>query len=586
MVIQDKHIYKQVNGNSKKLYKKVAFILAVFTFIGAIIVAAYYKNFISRPESNLTVTQAELTQFNTDDEFKTFIVLPLLNNAVEEITSIDIKLPPTIPKYSQINKSKLYFSDINNKKTNILDISRPENPILLKTLNHFGELFLIANNLVIVEQNQITAFDTETYLENWKIDFKANKIVTTYSDGARIYTAIEHKLSNQPKCPLDFATQNNISITTPCSSIFYPINSDNNFSSVLTIININPQNGGIDNRISLVKNTKTHISLNNNIFVSYEFNLSSPAVLYAFLIQNAIDILPANLITKIQKIESMELSEEAKLVELNNSIKMYLTTLSIDQRSQFVQNISNKLGASPSPSSSKSQIFLINRLNLSPDKGVTIDGALESDMSFVENASNLVAVANLKTTDFYSDSLFLKFSTDLTNAKQSLLKGVSHSLKPVSDNGFIIYSEDATYIITNEGDKLSDLEAESLVLPLDNTRAIQISGNTASSVISIVDLTQNQKKLAFSVNEPIDDLISHIHTFSVDTNRNLFTISSSDRTYIFTYDANNLGIFRIFSSKDVVQSIFDQNHLYAVSSEEFTAVNTNTKIIFSSILQN
>ena len=592
MASKESHIYRKKEFELKSLFKKTSFLLAIVTFVIALIVALYYDRFLAAPsETNQRNLTTSLTQFSSSEEFISFINIPSIRPtedistenqiARDYFNSLNSFETVSFKSKSEHNQRYAFYDKDEELIKMISNIS--DTPTTDEFLED-GQLLLRNNLLFLKSSNTLKAISTETENQVWEIDFNENTIDTaTFKDNI-IYVGIKHKLDNNFTCPLPFATQNTIEITTPCDTVYYPQSSQRSFEFVYTFIKIDTTNGGILDRVSFVGSSSSIFTIQNKAYLAYSLDFTSADQLYSFFITEAVDTLPAEIISKLQRLETLDLSNEAKLVELKSTINDYVDSLPEDLRQDFVNDMSEKLGEGlDNVSGIKTLLVQINLEDFSLNSSSLISGNLTSKYNFLETEDKIFLALSNQISGLNPSHHIKILSSELTEEiSLTTQNNATKSLTNLNTNFKLAYGPTESFLIRIDNPVAIPLKEASLLVPLDDNYLLSLTGNETITKLSLYKLNENELVTSLNLNEPFSNLVRNLESFRNNPESENFFISGLLRSYVISYAGERFSILRTLTAENALFTVLENNLLTVIAKNVIEVINTNTRTIESS----
>lgn len=336
---EQEHIYTQPKP-SDKLLRKLTVSLAVVTFVVAVIVATFYKPLSSTP--NAISESFEYKQFQTQDEFFTYLENSGISTKPrdERITFSGAMKPISTETISD----GVFFGLSDNQIVRV----NTEDDISIQSEVFQGQdalgIALAGNTLALQQSDSIVGLKQADFTTLWEINFSEGILLHTFTNGVYFYAITASPISQATVCPLPFATEGGITITTPCAYSFHP-NRTTDVNTLYTIVAIDPGNGGVIKRISFVGDsggTQFEAHDTKIQFVSI-LPYDNPEDVYNLITTEGKDLLPTEIVLRAQELSTYDISAQSRLYELKKEIYKYQNSLTEKQKAVFATNLTNLL---------------------------------------------------------------------------------------------------------------------------------------------------------------------------------------------------------------------------------------------------
>jgi hypothetical protein len=501
--------------------KKFALVLAIIIFVGAIVVASSYEKLIApltqSPEKKRSL---ELTQFDTNLNFLSYIELSSNLNEVP-MGSIDTT-ERIVPEKHALERSS-------------------------------DELIVHQNLILQVTPSKIIARDFSGS-KVWDLQVEGGAITRTKIIENTLYIGATNQLPDNPVCPIPIFRANLITVSKNCGEIF--MNSDAIARKLYSIISVDASTGAVEKNVTVLggnEDTKIHLGEDNFYFLQ-NVKTQNASVLYNFLTQHATTFLPAEVITKIQKLESYDISDAARIVELEKYIKDYYNSLPGANQEEFFNKYSSEL----SKYLNESAAFLGNTLvsefstDLALKNTTVIDGyAVENTHDangslFVLTSTTDGPTEHLTSSTLYKigDGAITKLTLNYFPDLISFGGGWGHTSK--DDVISAINLESFTQMET-------DIEGEYDIYPLDDTFVVVSPQGSTTSAVLYGD-TESSIELPSAWSQIRNNLSSS--SYSSDT----LYISGASSGYLVSN--NPFTLSQVVSLENATSSYMSGNSLY------------------------
>jgi uncharacterized secreted protein with C-terminal beta-propeller domain len=488
----------------------------------------------------------------------------------------------------------------------------------LADIQETGDLYLIKskNILIILQSNKIISYDIsnpQTPNKKWELNFEGDLITSRlYKD--QIYLILRQSLDDENPCSIVPLKSNNSKISLSCIDIYMPpmiLPVENIISAFI----INPENGQILNKSGFLETplwygqTVVYMS-KNNLYIVYPKEIKTSDVLIQAILNNLKDILPQEIIAKVEKLKDLDLYDSSKERELEMIFNYYLKTFKKEEREKISKKLEERFlnyYKSKMREFDKSVLIKldINDLTL---KGVgEIPGIVLNQFSLDEyqnnirigttigersNWSNLFYLIPFPSGEFISlnDVYILDENLNIIGNIQNLGKGEKiYSVRFIEDKGYIVTfrETDPFYILDLSNPYDPKLTGElkipgysSYLHPIDNNRILGIGKEGNKVKISLFDVSNPStpiEKSKYILNEYWSDILDNFHAFLLDNKHEIFFIPGYRKAYLFSYKDNKLEIKKEISSlTSIERAIYIDDYLYLISRSNIIIFDENT----------
>ncbi|WP_457590457.1 beta-propeller domain-containing protein, partial [Geoglobus sp.] len=216
----------------------------------------------------------------------------------------------------------------------------PDNMSVSFEIPKDGNLLLHKDRLIVLRYNEISGYDRENGKNVWRIDVDGN-IVTARLYGDYIFVITRSYLDYYDPCPVEPVKINGEALEVRCTDIYFPRGID---SEVLyTVMKVNPESGEVEKTFSFMGTYGSTVYMSENaIYVAYTKRMGEDEIYFKFLQENR-DLLPDDVLSRIEKVMGYDISNQAKFIEIQSAISKYLLTLDKEERLKFENDFWNRM---------------------------------------------------------------------------------------------------------------------------------------------------------------------------------------------------------------------------------------------------
>ncbi|MCL5795525.1 MAG: beta-propeller domain-containing protein, partial [Patescibacteria group bacterium] len=383
----------------------------------------------------------------------------------------------------------------------------------IANIDDAGNILIVNKTLVVLNYNKITAYDVsnpENPKEKWslKIDERSS-IVTSRLYNGKIYLVSSKYLDNYRPCPIIPFTTEEKEITVACSDIYHPV-TPIEANVTYTAAVVNTENGQIENKISFVgsANSSTIYMSKNSLYTTYTFTTDIVSFMAKFLKEKMTDLVPAEVIAKIDKIESYDISQNSKMTEFESIFYGYLNSLTQDDQLRIQNEMSNRMTdylIIHQREIEKTGIVKIDLDNFSIKATGEVPGSPLNQFSLDENNGYLRIATTMGSMMFgnsdqtVSDVNILDNNLKLISSVKDLGKGERiYSVRFVDKMGYVVTFKqiDPFYVLDLSDPKNPHLKGElkipgfsSYLHPIATNRILGVGREDSKVKISLFDVS-------------------------------------------------------------------------------------------------
>ncbi|KKQ01892.1 MAG: Beta propeller domain protein [Candidatus Roizmanbacteria bacterium GW2011_GWA2_36_23] len=481
------------------------------------------------------------------------------------------------------------------------------------TIKNYGDLLLYKTTLVIFDEQGnnsrrgIYGYDVSNPTkpkESWRINYKDN----TYKIQARLYdkkiylVTVTNSEINKP-CPIVLFTRDNNPLSIRCTDIYHPVMPVST-DSIYTVSKIDTRTGEVEKTVSFVGSSQESVLYmsRENLYVSYSFASDYLPIFNDFINENT-DIFPLSLAQKLQKLQTYDISENAKMVEFETLLGNYLNGLDSDKRLTLENNLNNRVKAYLTKRNrdlEKTGIVKININNFAIDALGEIPGKPLNQYSMDEYKNHLriattVGSNNLfwrfgsNTNQTVNDVYVLNNDLKISGSVLNLGKNERiYSARFIQDRGYVVTfrQTDPFYIIDLSNPNNPQLSGElkipgysSYLHPLTSNIILGVGKENQQVKLSLFDVSNAsspQEIDKFLMDEYWSEIIDNPRAFLVDEQFKIFFIPGSKGGYVFSYENNKLSLTKAFEGIQTKRAVYVNNYLYIITEQGIIVVDEKT----------
>jgi len=552
------------------------------------------------------------TRFKSKEEFKEYltsreIVYPVSSFFIEKPIPTPVKVEKAVERYSKTNVQvkgidepdivktdgkNIYYSismvgihipKYYGKTLSIMAFP-PYNMSINFEIPEGGNLLLCKDRLVVLRYNEISGYDKETGKNIWNIDVDGS-IVTARLYKDRIYVITRNYLDYYDS--IKPVRVNGKALEIKYFDIYYPkgINSE----VLYTVMKINPENGEVEKIFSFMGNYDSTIYMSENaIYIAYTKRMSEDEIYFKFLQENR-DLLPKEVLAKIEKVMSYDISNRAKFIEIQTIIYRYMLTLDKEERLKFKNDFWNRMQDFKKKYKREIQKTYIVKvgLNLEPIADGEVPGRLLNQFSMDEYKGYLrVATTFNDENDLYVlDEKLNVVGKIIGFGKDERI----YAVRFIGDRGYIVTfrETDPFFVIDLSDPKNPEIKGElklpgfsSYLHPISEYVILGIGKEDRYVKISLFNVSdaENPKEISrYILQESWSEVLYNHHAFMMDSKHRIFFLPTGNRGYVFSYE-DGLKLVKVIDMP-AVRAIYINDYLYIIGKEiEVYDENTWEKI--------
>ena len=476
----------------------------------------------------------------------------------------------------------------------------PVNELGLTTnIDKTGNLYVSGNKLVIISANEIWGFDISDSANPKQVwEFKLdenNSILSSRLFRGRIYIVSQRFIDPQKPCPIPLMT-GAAKLEIGCAEIYHPIQvvpSDTTY----TFLTIDTESGSVEKKVSFIGSTSsTTVYMSPKaIYLAWAYSKSPVGFYYNFFKEEGQDLLAKDILNKLQKLESYDISESSKTMELGVILEKYFSGLSNDERKRIENEMQNRLKGYTKKhfrEYEKTQIVKITTDKLEVGANGEIPGSVLNQFSMDEYNGNLRVATTLSgRVDFSSgesanDVYVLDEELKVVGSIMDLgLSERIYSARFIQDKGYVVtFKQIDPFYVLDLSDPKNPRKAGELKIPgyssylhpISNNLVLGVGQEGANVKLSLFDVANPANPLELSkynMDAYWTEVSESYHAFLLDTKHEVFFLPAGQDGYIFSYKENELKLDRVVTGINAQRAIYLEDFMYIIGDAKIVVLN-------------
>lgn len=488
----------------------------------------------------------------------------------------------------------------NPAKTKVITALPPEAVKLASEIDATGDLLLSGNILMVITDNKITAFDVAnptTPKEAWSHEFGENMgYQTARLVEGRVYLVSARYADYSLPCPVPLLKGAN-GLSIPCTEIYRPIRPIS-ANTAYSIIKLNPANGVVEDSATFLGDSGTsvaYVSANAIYlsFVSFPFPLEFMA---NFMSENR-DLLGDEVVSRIENLRSIDISNESKINELGIIIQKHLSGLTNDERTRVESEFANRMNDYLRAHGRELQVTSLVKIDKnSLDVVATgeVPGSPLNQFSLDEWQGNLRIATTLSASTMFgqgesaNDLYVLNENLDTIGQIQGLATGERiYSVRFVEDKAYLVtFKQIDPFFVVDLANPANPRVAGELKIPGFSSYLHPLSANTILGVgqedsntkLSVFDVTNADNPVEldkYLLSEFYSEVQNNHHAFLWDPKHSIFFMPAGSNGYIFSW-RGKLDLERAVTDLSARRALYIGDNLYVVGDNKMVVLNEST----------
>lgn len=494
----------------------------------------------------------------------------------------------------------------NSGAVKIITVAPAENLGVQSKIDRSGDLLVSGDNLIIFGYNGIRGYnvaDKANPRPEWAVDYDNRASLVT----ARLYRGMIYIVTRENSFGLPCVFQplkvNGVAMPIRCTDVYYPtlrVRTD----VMYHIFSVDPATGAIKNTVSALGSSgqSTVYMSGEAIYLTYFYPGDQVKFNYNFLKANA-DLAPAEILLRLEKLLSYDLSDQAKQVEYDRIISQWQMSLSGDNRLKLENDLANRMDS----------YYPVHRRDLEQTSIVKITA---DDLKIVATGSVPGSLLNQYSLDEYRGNLRLattigqgwwgigtiggqRETTNDVYILDNQLKTVGnvtdlgtseriYAVRFIADRGYMVTFRQADPLfVLDLADASHPRLAGELKIPgyssylhqLENHLILGIGSDGRRVKVSLYDVgnvNAPAQLVTYSLDEYWSEALNNPHAFLADTDHKLFFIPGGNGGYIFSYANNQITLVKAISGYTISRALYIGNTLYVISQNKIVAFDEQT----------
>lgn len=501
------------------------------------------------------------------------------------------------PDIVKTDGRNIFFSGSQwSDEMRILDALPAENLSKLAGIEKGGKLLRKDDFLVIFSQEKIYGYDVSNPAkpeEKWTMELNGSVVSARLKD-SKIYMAIKNDVDNPRPCPIKPVITESGPVSIDYTDIYHPVKPvpvDVTYTSMV----FNVGTGEVKDTVSFVGSESNSVvyQSKNAIYVTYTSRKDRAKLMIDFLTDEGSDLLPENIVNRIEKLKGYNISRRAKRVEIRTILKKYESSLNKNEAMEFRNELSNRMREYFE--AHKRELIKTGIVKISTENGLNISntgevpGYLLNQFSMDEYKGNLrIATTVGEWSESGNDVYILDEKLEILGSVKGLGKQQRiYSVRFIRDKGYVVTfrRKDPFYVLDLSSPSNPKMKGElkikgysSYLHPIKKNMILGIGKEDGKVKISLFDVSKpaNPEEIdKYNLDEHWSEVNQTHHAFLQDEKHNVFFLPGSRGGYIFSYEGNELKLVRAISAEGVKRAIYINDYMYILSREKVTVVNEN-----------
>ncbi|MCK5268214.1 MAG: beta-propeller domain-containing protein [Spirochaetes bacterium] len=491
---------------------------------------------------------------------------------------------------------------IPESKIKIVNAFPPADLASVAEIDTAGDLFLAGDILVVFSGSNIYGYDIsnpEDPEKKWTVKLENNNsLVEARLYNNKIYLVTKQYIDTYHPCPIKPLTVGDVPVSISCGEIYHPVNSVP-VDVTFVAMTLNSNSGKVEQKTSFVGSSGSSVVYmsEQGIYVTYSYSNSIISFFAGFLKEAASDLFPQHLVDRINKLDSYDISEAAKMMEFGIIIEKYQNSLDDDERMRIENEMENRMVdyyKKHRRELERTGSVKIGLKDLTIQASGSVPGYPLNQFALDEYNNDLRIATTIGENwnvfnsggESANDVYVLDSDLKLQGFVQDLGLGERiYSVRFLGEMGYVVtYRQiDPFYVLDLSDPKNPEVKGElkipgysSYLHPLAKDRILGIGKEDWKVKLSLFDVStpSDPKEIAkYNLDESYSDVLSTHHAFLQDSKHNIFFMPGSKGGYIFSYENDKLSLTKAISQRGVRRAIYINDYLYIISDNKISVLN-------------
>ena len=491
-------------------------------------------------------------------------------------------------------------------ETKIIKAFPPAELEEIANIDKSGDLFLDEDTLVVFSGKNVYGYDvrdSENPSEKWKMELADNNyLMEARLYQGEIYLITRNFINTYNPCPIKPFIMEGGDLEIACTDIYYPtvpMETDSTF----IVLKVDAQTGKIKDQTSFVGSSNSSVIYMSEqaIYITYFYNKDSLDFFSSFLSEKCSDLVPSSLITSLRALNSYNISNRAKMMEMEVLLEKFYAGLDNDGRLKIENEFTNRMDTYHQEhirELEKTGIIKIGLNNFKIDANGEVPGYPLNQFALDEYEGNLRIATTVgeRSGSFYwigrGDSLNDVYVLDKNLKEKGSVLSLGetervYSVRFVGDMAYVVTFRqiDPFYVLDLSNPAQPELKGElkipgysSYLHPISKDIILGIGKEGSKvklSLFNVSDPENPQEVSKYSLDEYWSEAVDNHHAFLLDKKHGVFFIPGGKGAYVFSYDNNQLSLTKALSKTGVKRALYIDDYLYIIGQEEISVINEN-----------
>ncbi len=470
----------------------------------------------------------------------------------------------------------------------MLDASDPADPSIAAEIEVSGQLLLSGDDLVVIGHESVYGYDV-TDPENperaWEKPVNGSVVTSRLKNGT-VYLVVASGFNPDHPCPVQPMGADGPSIE--CTEVYHPT-SPAQTDVTYTTMTLEPGSGEVTDSVSVVgsrAHSATYVS-DNAVYLTYSHQIDYGDLFLNFLLTNQSDRLPEPTLDRLREIQSYNLTDRARQIEVRNVFRSWLRTLDEERRKNVSQAIGEDFRAYVNQH--KRDIQTTGIVKVGTNDGLSVDAVGEVpgrplDQFSMDERDGRLRIATTVEVRFRSNSsndvYVLNDNLSIQGSVQGMAEGQRiYSVRFMNDTGYVVTFRqiDPFHVIDfsdpSEPEELGQVKLPGFsryLHPIGDDRILGIGeedGKVKATVFDVSDPQNPEVETSKKVDARWSAIERTHHAFLQDPKHEVFFLPTSQGGYVMSYE-DGLSVTRTVNTEGpATRAMYIDDYLYVFGTD-------------------
>jgi len=493
-------------------------------------------------------------------------------------------------------------------KAKVIKAFPPKSLGLEGEIEKSGDLLLNKNTLVVFSGQEITGYNVsnpKSPEKKWNMKLEdTTSVVTARLYKGKIYLITQTLINNQPEPSIKILNLNGASLNIEYKEIYHPIVTvpvDSTFS----VLTLDPDSGETKSKVSFLGSSGSSVVYMSEkaVYVTYSYAENPMKFFQSFLIERGLGLVPSSTLDKVKKLSGYDISEAAKLFELQNIWQSYLNSLQDAEREGVQKELSKRMTNYYDQHKRDLEKTGIAKIGLDDLKILAsgqVPGYPLNQFALDEYKGNLriaTTVGERGPQTFFPGFGEAKSSNDVYILGENLsirgfvkdlgLTEKIYSVRFLEDKGFLVTfrQTDPFYVLELADPEKPKLKGElkipgysSYLQPISEDKVLGVGQEGAQVKASLFDVSnpEQPKELdKYILDATWSDVLQTHHAFLLDEKHQVFFVPGGQSGYIISYKGDKLSLAKKVEEISARRAIFLDDFLFIIGDDQIMVLDEN-----------